>query len=42
VQRRRRASSPANAPTRMFVPADRHDEAKAIAKATADKLWSVT
>src|SRR5580658_3961839 len=27
-----------NAPTRMFVPADRHEEAKAIAKATADKL----
>ncbi len=27
-----------NAPTRMFVPVERHEEAKAIAKATADKL----
>jgi aldehyde dehydrogenase (NAD+) len=26
------------APTRMFVPADRHDEAKAIAKAVAEKI----
>ena len=27
-----------NAPTRMFVPADRHDEVKAIAKAAAERL----
>jgi aldehyde dehydrogenase (NAD+) len=27
-----------NAPTRMFVPADRHDEAKAIAKAAAERV----
>jgi len=27
-----------NAPTRMFVPADRHDEAKAVAKKTAESL----
>ncbi|WP_421996100.1 aldehyde dehydrogenase family protein, partial [Roseococcus sp.] len=27
-----------NAPTRMFVPAERHEEAKAIAKAAAEKL----
>jgi aldehyde dehydrogenase (NAD+) len=26
------------APTRMFVPADRHDEAKAVAKAVAEKI----
>ena len=27
-----------NAPTRMFVPADRHDEVKTIAKAAAERL----
>jgi aldehyde dehydrogenase (NAD+) len=27
-----------NAPTRMFVPADRHDEVKAIAKAAAERV----
>jgi len=27
-----------NAPTRMFVPADSHDEAKAIAKAAAERI----
>ena len=27
-----------NAPTRMFVPADRHDEVKAIAKAAAERI----
>jgi aldehyde dehydrogenase (NAD+) len=27
-----------NAPTRMFVPADRHDEAKAIARAAAERF----
>jgi aldehyde dehydrogenase (NAD+) len=27
-----------NAPTRMFVPADRHDEVKAIAKAAAARV----
>jgi aldehyde dehydrogenase (NAD+) len=27
-----------NAPTRMFVPADRHEEVKAIAKAAAEKV----
>ena len=31
-----------NAPTRMFVPADRHDEAKAIAKAAAERSTSAT
>ena len=34
----RNSGQSCNAPTRMFVPADRHDEAAAIAKATVDKI----
>lgn len=34
----RNSGQACSAPTRMFVPIDRHDEAKAIAKATAERL----
>ncbi len=34
----RNSGQSCNAPTRMFVPADRHDEAKQVAKEVAEKL----
>ncbi|WP_404558834.1 aldehyde dehydrogenase family protein [Bradyrhizobium niftali] len=34
----RNSGQACSAPTRMFVPADRHEEVKAIAKATVEKL----
>jgi aldehyde dehydrogenase (NAD+) len=34
----RNSGQSCNAPTRMFVPADKHDEAKQVAKETAEKL----
>ncbi|WP_439572003.1 aldehyde dehydrogenase family protein [Phreatobacter sp.] len=34
----RNSGQSCNAPTRMFVPADRHEEAKTVARETAEKL----